>query len=131
MGKSLMSAFDYILIGLLLGLATAGGIGAYLYRRLKIQMTELHVVNDNINALRALSKLRSDKIDEAIELNETLLDVSVITLAALVRPVPKEQRNHDLLFHIRRAKEYRGKFPHKSKTEGFDWQVAQAFSLVD
>ena len=126
-----MSTFDYILIGLLLGLATAGGVGAYLYRRLKIQMTELHVVNDNINALRALNKLRSREIDETIELNETLLDVSVITLAGLVRPVPKEQRDHDVLFHIRRAKEYREKFPHKSKTEGFDWQVAQAFSLVD
>ena len=131
LSKLLMSTFDHILIGLLLGLATAGGIGAYFYRRLKIQMTELHVVNDNINALRALNKLRSNKIDDAIEFNETLLDVSVITLAALVRPVPKEQRDHDVLFHIRRAKEYRGEFPHKSKTEGFDWQVAQAFSLVD
>jgi hypothetical protein len=125
-----MSTFDYILIGLLAGLAIAGGAGAHFYRRLKIQLTTLHVVNDNITALRTLNKLRSDKMFEAIELNETVLDVSVITLANLVRPVPEEFRDHDLLFHIRRAKEYRDRFPHKSKTEGFDWQVAQAFSLV-
>jgi hypothetical protein len=126
-----MSTFDYLLIGLLLGLAVAGGIGAWFYRRLKIQITMLHVVNDNINALRTLSKLRADKVSDAIELNETMLDVSVITLAGFLHPLPKEKRDQDLLFHIRRAKEYRDKFPHHSKTEGFQWQVTQALSLVE
>jgi hypothetical protein len=78
-----------------------------------------------------LQKLRSDNAAEAIKFNETLLDVSVITLAGHIRPVPKERRNQDLLFHIRRAKEYRDKFPFKNDNLGFDWQVAQAFALVD
>jgi hypothetical protein len=126
-----MSTFDCIMIGFFAGLAVAGVFGAYLYRRLRVRLTELHVVNENIDALRTLNKLRSGELDDAIELNETFLDVSVITLAGLLRPVPEEQRGQDLLFHIRRAKEYREKFPHKSKTDGFDWQIAQAFGLVD
>ena len=126
-----MSTFDWILIGFLAGLATAGAVGAYAYRRLKTRMTELHFVNENIDALRTLNKLRSGEVDEAIELNETFLDVSVITLAGLLRPMAKERRDQELLFHIRRAKEYRDKFPHKSKIDGFDWQVTQAFGLIE
>ena len=126
-----MSTFDLVLSGLFVGLAIGGAAGVYFYRRLRTKLTASHVIQDNIEALWALKKLRAGKVDEAIELAETALDVSVITLAGLMRPVPKERRDQDLLFHIRRAREYREKFPYKSKTEGFDWQVAQAFALVD
>ncbi len=126
-----MRTFDFVLLGLFVGLAIGGGAGFYFHRRLRTRLTILNVIHDNIQALRALRKLRAGRVDETIKLAETALDVSVITLAGLVRPVPKERRDQDLLFHIRQAREYREKFPYKSKTEGFDWQVAQAFALVN
>ena len=126
-----MSIFDYFLFGLIVGLAIGGGSGFYFYRRLQISMTEVHAINENMNALRTLMKLRSGDMAAAIKLNETMLDVSVITLGGMQHKLPKQLRDANVLFHIRRAKEYREQHPHKSDNTGFDWQVAQYLALAD
>ncbi len=125
-----MSTFDFALVGFIAGLAVAGSVGIYYYRRLRVQLTLLHVVNDLGHSLSVVKKLRAEKMAEAIEENETVLDVSVTTLATFVGGPLRHERNRETLFFIRQVKEYRDKFPHRSKYEGADWQVAQAFNLV-
>ena len=125
-----MSTFDYILVGLVFGLAVGGSVGLYFYRRLQKRLTEISAINSNMDALRTLRKLREGDVAAAIKHNETMLDVSVITLGAMLRDLPKERRDPNVLLHIRRAKEYREKYPHKSQTEGFDWHVAQYLGLT-
>jgi hypothetical protein len=126
-----MSAFDYILLGLIAGLAVGGAAGIYFYRRVQNNWAQLCAISDNINALRTLRKLREGDVAAAIGHNETMLDVSVMTLGGMLRKVTKERRDLNVLFHIRAAKEYRGKYPHKSKTEGFDWHVEQCLAVAE
>jgi hypothetical protein len=126
-----MSTFDYILLGLVTGLAIGSAGGYYFYRRLRTSLTELHAISENISALRTLRKLQAGDTAAAIKLNETALDLSVMTLGSLLREVPKARRDPNVLVHIRAAKEYREKYPHRSDTEGFDWQVAQYLAYAD
>lgn len=126
-----MSTFDYILLGLITGLAIGSAGGYYFYRRLQINLTELFAISENISALRTLRKLQAGDTAAAIKLNENALDVSVMTLGGMLRNVPKERRDPNVLVHIRAAKEYREKYPHKSDTEGFDWHVAQYLAYAD
>ena len=120
-----MSTFDYILLGLITGLTIGSAGGYYFYRRLRISLTVSNAINDNIGALVTLNKLRAGDTAAAIKHNEKVLDVSVLTIGSMLRDVPKDRRDPNLLLHIRRAKEYRDQYPHKSETSGFDWHVAQ------
>lgn len=129
--RQLMSTFDYIFVGFLLGVATTAAVGACFHRRSVSRVRVKNIVQDNIEALWTLKALRSGDMDKAINYVEDSLNVAVIMLGSEMHQSAELRRNPDLLFDIRRAKEYRDRYPHKSKVEGEDWNVARTFALVD
>jgi len=126
-----MSTFDYFLIGLLVGVAITAAVGAYLHRRSATRLRLRGLIQDNMEALWTLKALRSGDMDKALDFAESSLTLAVIMLGAEMHYAPVLRQDPDLLLHIRQAKEYRDKYPHKSKIEGEDWNLARTFALVD
>lgn len=125
-----MSTFDYALIGFLLGFAIAAAVGNYLHHRSATRLRLQYKIQNNIEALWMLGALRSGDLDKAINLAEDYLSLAVIMLADEMHDDAALRKDPDLLLHIRRAKEYRDKFPRKSRIEGEDWSLARTFALV-
>ena len=72
--------------------------------------------------VRLLTSLRSGKTNDVIELLETRLDGAVMTFGY--------DRDHEYDKLLERAKDYRGRYPHKSGTPEIDAAVARVFDSL-
>ncbi|MBI3852272.1 MAG: lipid-binding SYLF domain-containing protein [Verrucomicrobia bacterium] len=86
---------------------------------------------DAQTTLLILERLRAGHTTEATTLLETRLDGALINLGASVGTSPQPERQPDSLQTLRRAKEYRTRFPRKTGNSNVDDEVARALSLLD
>jgi hypothetical protein len=126
-----MNALLLILIGLITGFVISGCIGFYLFRRLDARWSKLLAIYDLSQPYKILEALRSEKTAHAIKLSESSLDAGILGLGRLLRSVSSKHRNADDVYWLRKAKEYRAKYPRTTGLPNIDSGIAEAFALVD
>ena len=125
-----MNAYLFISIGLVGGLAISSFVGAHFYHRLDAKWSKLLAIHDLSNAHIILEALRSDKTAYAIKVSELLLDAGIVGLGGRLRLVPPDHRDEDDVYWLRKAKEYRAKYPRISGPPEIDLRIAAAFALT-
>jgi hypothetical protein len=126
-----MNTHIHFLIGLISGLVIGGAVGVYFYRRLDTEWSRASASFDLCTACITLERLRSGQIEGAIKVNEHLLNSGVMGLARQLRVIVPKRRSPDDVHWLRRAREYRAKFPRTGGVPEVDAAVTQAFALVD
>lgn len=126
-----MSEYLYISFGFVGGLAIGGFIGTHFYRRLDAKWSRLMAVHNLSNAYLNLEALRSEKVAHTIKMNELLLDAGIAGLGNRLRTIPPKRRSPDYVNWLRRAKEYRAKYPRPSGMPEVDSAIEQAFKLIE
>lgn len=82
------------------------------------------------STLVTLERLRANNVTNSIELLEVNLDGSIILLDTTKDYVPKSEREKELEF-LRKAKEYRVRFPRKSEDSEYNQEVSNVLSHVE
>ncbi|SRR5581483_3857827 len=80
--------------------------------------------------LRALNLLRESSTNTEPFL-EIQLDDEIVSLGRLIANTPVSERRESDLLMLRKLKDYRTKFPHKSEQPEMDNKIAQAFAVLD
>ena len=120
------------LVAIALGGGFFGGVWLSRYSSDSIERSrQLRGPEDKADvALRALRLLR-DGGTNAGPFLEIQLDDAIISLGELVASKPASQRNQLDLKLLGAARDYRARFPHKSKRAGVDAEIAQVFAMLD
>ncbi len=126
-----MNAHIYFFIGLVSGLAISGSVGVYFYHRLDAEWSKVSANFNLCQAYITLERLRSGKSEDAIKFNEHLLDAGVMDLARVLRKIPPQRRGTNNVHLLRKAKDYRARFPYTGGIPEVDMAVARALALAD
>ena len=122
-----MNSFLFISIGLTGGLAIGGIFGTWFINRKWEKAFDLHHL---VTALVALKALRGDNIARAIGHSESMLDCGIIGVGRRLGSLSLRHRNSDDVDWLRRAKEYRAKYPHTEHPD-MDLAITKAFAVLD
>jgi len=101
-------------------------LNGYLSAMLTTQQTK-----DADMTILILEQLRARQTSEAVDLLELQLDGALIDLGASLEATPEKARQPIALAALRRARQYRTRFPRKTGNPSVDAAVARAFSLLD
>ncbi|HWX21858.1 MAG TPA: lipid-binding SYLF domain-containing protein [Candidatus Binatia bacterium] len=82
-------------------------------------------------AVTTLERLRAGQEPQAVELLEFQLDWAVKALGSALAAMPEKERPPGSLTALKRAKEYRTKFPRKTGNPSLDDEVARAWKLLE
>ena len=96
---------------------------------LTAMLTSVYTADAEMTLL-ILERLRGSQTPDGITLLETRLDGALINLGTSVGATPQKERPADSLKTLRRARDYRGRFPRTSGDPNIDNGLAQAWSLV-
>ena len=81
--------------------------------------------------LLILERLRANQTPDGVTLLETRLDGALINLGTSMGATPKKQRPSNSIQAVRRARDYRTRYPRQSGDSTIDEAVVRAWSLVE
>jgi cobalamin-dependent methionine synthase I len=123
-------AVSLIVAAFLVGAVGAGVTVGYSYNRMALRLVCLSETAKAGMDVGVLNQLQANNITNAIRLLDTELDGSLVTLWFFRDDIRPSDRDITL-GTLRKAKEYRAKFPHQGDSSTIDETVSNAFSLVD
>jgi hypothetical protein len=123
-------AIALIVVAFLVGAVGTGLAVGYFYNRSALRLVCLSEAAKAGMDVSVLNQLQANNITNAIRLLDTQLDGSLITLWFFRNDITPSDRDTTLGI-LRKAKEYRAKFPHRSGSPTIDESVSNALSLVD
>jgi hypothetical protein len=124
--KVFLLALAAFLIGVVCG---AWGLGQF-YGRFMNTLVASSLAADANLAVATLQCLHSGKETNAVELIEIKLDGDVVGLGALLGEVPNSRRDPTNIKVLKRARDYRAKFPRKTDSLT-DEGIRRAFALLE
>lgn len=123
-----MNVLLCISTGLAAGLAIGGIIGAW---SINAKWEKLFALYNLSTASGVLEAMRSEKMTHAIDMIEGMLDVGIIGVGRQLSSLSPKQRDSTDVDWLRRAREYRAKYPRALGQPNVDLAITKAFAVLD
>jgi len=123
-------AIILIVAAFLIGVIGGGWSVGYFYNHFALRFAYISAAAKTVTDVSVLNQLQANNVTNAVRQLDTELDGSLMSLWFFRKDIASSDRDMALKT-LRKAKEYRTKFPHKSGYAEIDQTVSNALSLVD